>query len=76
VRRANGDAFLDQNLSDRLRDVFVLLWDKARPLLDHSDLGAKSVIHLGELEPHVASANDDQMLGDAIERKHRGVGEI
>src|SRR5215510_14974206 len=74
--RANADAFLDQNLSYRLRDVVVLLPGKARPFLDHSDLGAETTIHLSELEAHVASADDDQMLGDTIERNHRRVREV
>src|SRR5262245_29989664 len=74
--RANGDAFFDQNLSDRLRDVFVLLARKPRAFLDDGDLGAETAIHLGELEADVASADDNQMLGDTIERDHRRVREV
>ena len=43
------------------RHVLVLARDQARPFLDDRDLAAEAAVHLRELEPDVAAADDDEM---------------
>ena len=52
----------DQNLANRFRDFFVLARDEARALLDDRHLRAEAAVHLRELQPDVAAADDDQVL--------------
>ena len=40
-------------------------------LLDHRDLGSEAAEHLGEFQPDIAAADDDQMLGQEVELHHR-----
>ena len=50
--------------------------DQARALLDDGDLGAEAAVHLRELEPDVAAADDHQVARQRVEREHRRVGEV
>ena len=54
---------------DGLGNVLVFARDEARTLFDDRDLGAEAAVHLGELEPDVAAADDDQMPGQDVERR-------
>ena len=48
---------------------------QARRLLDHRDFGAEAPEHLGELEPDIAAADDDEMAGQGVELEQGGVGQ-
>src|SRR5829696_167915 len=73
---AHRDALLDENGPDGLRNPLVLAGDQARPLLDDRDLGPEAPMHLRELEPDVAAADDDEMLGHPVEPQDRAVGQV
>ena len=73
---AHRDALVGENGPDRLRNLLVLAGDQARPLLDDRDLGPEAPVHLRELEPDVAAADDDEMLGHPVERQDRAVGQV
>ncbi len=48
---------------DRLRDVLVFASQQALRHLDQRDLRPETPEHLGEFEPDVAAAHDDEMAG-------------
>ena len=56
-------------------DVVVLARDQSLGVFDHRHARAEAAKHLGELEPDVAAAGDDQMLGQDVERQDRRVVE-
>ena len=58
----------------RVGDVGVLAGDQPRRHLDHGDLGAEAAVHLRELQPDVAAADDDQVLGQASRAPSSRVG--
>jgi hypothetical protein len=62
-------------IANRFRDLFVLARDEARGLLDDRHLRAEASVHLRELKPDVAAADDDQVHGQLVEFEHRAVGE-
>src|SRR3989442_3437706 len=74
--QADVDVFAGQDFLDRHRYILVLALNQAGPHLDDSDLASKSAEHLPELQPHVAAAHYDQMLGKKVDFHHRAVGEI
>ena len=57
------------------RDVAVFAADQAVAVLDDAHPRAEAAEHLRELEPDVAAADDDQVLGQHVELHHRRVGE-
>src|SRR5262245_50511934 len=74
--RAHLDAFGLENLLHRLRHVLVLARDEPRGHLDHGDARAEAAEHLAELQPDVAAADDDEVLGHEIDVHDRLVGEV
>ncbi|CBJ35683.1 hypothethical protein (plasmid) [Ralstonia solanacearum PSI07] len=70
------DPFVFQDLPHRLRYVFVFALDQARAFLHDRHAGAEAPVHLPELEPHVAAADDDQVLRQEVHVHHARVGEI
>ena len=74
-REVEADALA---LEDRLhlaRDLAVLAGDQPVAVFDHRHARAEAPVHLRELEADVAAAGDDQVLGQGVERHHRGVGQ-
>ena len=69
------DALGLEDLADRRGDVLVFALDQAIAHLDDGDLAAEAAEHLPELEPDVAAADDDEVLGDEVDVHHRAVGE-
>ena len=69
------DAFRLEDFADRVRDLFVLARNEPRRLFHHRDVRAQPPKHLRELEPNVASANDDEATGQGVEFKQCRVGE-
>ena len=70
------DALVLEDLADRLRDVLVLARDQLAVALDDRHLAAEAAVHLAELEADVAAAQDHEVLGQEVDRHHRGVVEI
>src|SRR5580692_6251278 len=64
-----------QNFADSLRDVFVLPSNQARSHFHNCDFAPEAAIDLGELQPHITSADDDEMLRKKIDVHDGGVGE-
>src|SRR5687767_5970930 len=73
--QADLDALVLDDLADRGRNVFVLAADEPRPHFDNRHLGAETAKHLAEFEADVASADDDQVLRQEVDRHHRAVRE-
>lgn len=64
-RRRRGqdlDPVVAEDGRDLLRDVVVLEHHQTRCALDDGDAAAEPAEHLRELQPHVASAEDEQGL--------------
>ena len=57
------------------RNVRVFPAGQARRLLDHSDRGAQAPENLSELEPDIASSDDDKAPGQGVELEQRRVGQ-
>jgi hypothetical protein len=62
--------------ADRTRDLRILARDQRRRPLDNRHLGADAAVHLRELEPDVAAADDDQVPRHAAEFQYRRAGEV
>ena len=58
------------------RHVLVFARDEARPHFDHRDATAEAAVHLGELEPDVAPADDQEVLGQEIDVHHARIVEV
>src|SRR5437773_1336526 len=56
------DAFAFENCFDVFGNVFVFTLDQSWSPLHNGDLAAEATIHLSKLQPHIAAADDDQML--------------
>ena len=69
------DALRLQDFADRIRDFLVLARNKPRRLFHHRDFRSQPSKNLRELEPDIASANDDKALGQGVEFKQRRVGQ-
>ncbi len=72
---ADGDAFGDQDVAHRFGNLFVLAADQARVALDDCHLGAEAAVDLREFEPDIGAADDEQMIGQPVEREHRRIVE-
>ena len=58
------------------RDLLVFARDEPVLSLQDGDLAAEAAIHLRELQPDVAAADHDEMLGQKVDVHHGGVVEI
>src|SRR5262249_16095770 len=64
------DAFSFENRLDGFGNVFVFTLDEPRSHFHDGDVTAEAPVHLSKLQPHVAAANDDQMLGEKVHVHH------
>src|SRR6266513_2634130 len=65
------DTFAFENCFDVFGNVFVFTLNQSRPAFHNGDLTAEAAVHLCKLQPHVAAAYDDQMLGQKVHVHHR-----
>ena len=67
------DAFALENCFDVFGNVFVFVFavNQSRPSLHDGDFTAKTAVHLSKLQPHIAAADDDQVLGQKVHVHHR-----
>src|SRR5271155_3956625 len=68
-RGDDSDPLVLQQLADRLSDVDVLARQEPVVALADTDAAAQPAHGLRELKPHVATAEDQQMLGNGIKFK-------
>lgn len=66
-------AFVEEQVQERVGDVRVLAAEELRPTLDDGDAAAEAPIGLRELQPDIPAAEDNQVLGHAIELQHLDV---
>jgi hypothetical protein len=52
-------AFVFENFTDSIRNIFVFATDKSGPHLNDRDAAAKTPIHLSEFQSDIAAADDD-----------------
>ena len=74
-RRGRGqhrDPVIAQDRGDLVGDVLVFHHHQPGGAFDDRDLAAEPAEHLAELQPDVAAAKDDQVLGDLVELHDRG----
>ena len=64
-------AFSLQDFAHSLGNVFVLPPNQARSHFHNRDFAPEAAIDLSELQPDIASADDDEMLGQEIDVHHR-----
>ena len=57
------NAFGLEKRRDRARHILVFARDQPRRHLDDGHAAAETAVHLRELEPDIAAADDDEMLG-------------
>ena len=57
--------------AQHLGHVQVFAWQQLPALLDERHPAAESSEHLGELDPDVAAAEDEEVLGDGAEAHDR-----
>src|SRR5207244_10665133 len=69
--QTNLDTFAFENCFDVFGNVFVFTFDQSRPSLHNVDLTAEAAIHLSKLQPHIAAADDDQVLRQKVHVHHR-----
>src|SRR5580692_1565286 len=60
-----------QDFAHRLGNVFVFPSNQARSHLQNRDFAPEAAIDLGELQPNITSADDDEMLGQEIDVHQR-----
>ncbi len=60
-----------QDFAHSLGNVFVLPSNQARSHFHNRDFAPEAAIDLGELQPNITSADDDEMLGQEIDVHHR-----
>src|SRR5271168_902177 len=59
-----------QDFAHSFRNVFVLPSDQAGSHFHNRDFAPEAAIDLRELQPNIASADDDEMLGQEIDVHH------
>src|SRR5207244_13442374 len=64
------DTFAFENCFDVFGNVFVFTVNQSRPPLHNGDLAAEAAVHLSKLQPHIAAADDDQVLGQEVHVHH------
>src|SRR5438067_13183595 len=67
----DADAILFKDLAHCLRYVGIFACNQTRVALHDRDFGAEAPIHLTELQPDVAPADDDHVLRLRIELHYR-----
>ena len=60
-----------QDFAHSLGNVFVLPSNQARSHFHNRHFAPEAAINLGELQPNITSADDDEMLGQEIDVHHR-----
>ncbi len=61
------DLLVGEQAPQRVGDVGILAGEELRAVLDDGDAAAEAPVGLRELEADVAAAEDDQVLGQAVE---------
>src|SRR5262249_14342956 len=69
------NSLVSENALQRLRDVGILSTHELRPVLYHGHVTAEAPIGLGELKPHVAASEHDEMRRQIIELERLDVRE-
>src|SRR5262249_23562883 len=69
------DLFFCKNVADRFGYLRVFMVDETVRFFDDRDRAAKTAKHLGELQPHVTPADDDQVTWYLVEVENRAVGQ-
>jgi hypothetical protein len=64
-------ALSHQDVAYSLGDIFVLPSNQARSHFHNRHVAPEAAIDLSELQPNIASANDDEMLRHEIDVHHR-----
>ena len=67
------DALAGKDFGNGVGDFRVLAPDQAWSHLDNGNLAAEAAIHLRELQPNIAAADNHEMIGQEIDRHHRAV---
>src|SRR4030095_6321565 len=65
------DTFAFEDCFDVFGNVFVFMVNQSWPPLHNGDLTAEAAIHLSKLQPPIAAADDDQVLGQKVHVHHR-----
>jgi hypothetical protein len=74
--RADSDPFSFKDIANGIGYVGVFTTNQPRRHLDDSHIRAKAPVHLGELEPDIATADHHQMLRHALKLQDRAVGKM
>jgi hypothetical protein len=74
--RADGDALTFEDVAHGGADILVLPGDQPRPLLDDRHVRTEAAEHLGEFQPDIAAADDDEVFRHLAELHHRDIVEI
>src|SRR6516164_1160541 len=69
--QTNLDTFAFENCFDVFENVFVFTLNQSRRHLDNGDLTAEAAVHLSKLQPNIAAADDDEVLGQKVHVHHR-----
>ena len=72
----NLDPFAPHHLPHRLGHVVVVSPDEPILHLHDRDQAPEAAIHLRELEPYIAAADDDQMFGHVVQLHHGRIGQV
>src|SRR5271168_279956 len=72
---ADYNSFGFQGFADRVRHALVLAADQARHLLHHCDRAPKAPEYLRELEPDIASSDDNEARGQGVEFEQPRAGQ-
>ena len=70
---ADFDPLGFERFADRLGDILILAGNQARHFFHDRHCGAEAPEYLRELEPDVASSDDDEALGQGVEFEQRRV---
>src|SRR5580658_9995066 len=67
----DANSFSLQDFAHSLGNIFVLPSNQARSHFHNRDFAPEAAINLGELQPNITSADDDEMLGQDIDVHYR-----
>src|SRR5581483_341762 len=71
----DADAFVFEDGFDGIGHVFILARNQPRGLLDDGHFAPEAAVHLAELQPDVAAADDDQVFGQEVHFHHARIVE-
>src|ERR1041384_2580625 len=71
--QANANAVCLEDIAHRCGNIFIFPPNQPRRHLDNRDIASEAMIHLGEFQPNITSADDDEVLGQEVEIHHRRV---